>query len=111
MREIKFRAWDTRFNNMHYYADVKTWHLNMPDLEECTLMQYTGLKDKNGKEIYEDDIVTCYDTAGGEVYNHRVDFYGFRQEIWSEEFDGKTKVLIIGNIYENPELLQANLPI
>jgi len=123
MRTIKFRAWDTRFNDMHYYADVRTWHLNTPDLEECTLMQYTGLKDENGKEIYEGDVVVrvedvvaetiggyqryepegqigsvefnngAFFVSGGNFYS-----YGEQMFLWSD-------LEVIGNIYEDPELL------
>lgn len=129
MRTIKFRAWDTRFNDMHYYADVRTWHLNTPDLEECTLMQFTGLHDKNGKEVYEGDVLERLDEAYRvddiipvHRHTHVTNIGYFSQEgkkrkynlrenpagqydnmddwmSWSEEYE------VIGNIYENPELL------
>lgn len=90
MREIKFRTWDTRFNDMHYHADVRTWHLNMPDLEECTLMQFTGLHNKNGlQEVYEGDIIDEYGNIKGNAYEmdkgeNDLLIQGFGTSAWSE---------------------------
>lgn len=121
MREIKFRAWDTRFNDMHYYAEIHQWNLNMPDLEEVTLMQYTGLKDKNGKEIYFGDQVV---KAGDErIYEVVADYNGgalpfHKDQLSSAKNDCSIDWLpvkmpegvcehwvVVGNIYENKELL------
>lgn len=105
MREIKFRAWDEE-NGMYVVQNLyfdKEGNLAMPYHTEkmgVYVMQYTGLKDKNGKEIYEGDIV--YST----YYRHNIEIEDiFTMYKWfdypeSEEFE------IIGNIYENPELLK-----
>jgi len=59
MREIKFRAWDDNEKQMVFWDDLRDTKLfdDGFDNNQCTLMQYTGLKDKNGKEIYEGDVV------------------------------------------------------
>ena len=108
MREIKFRAWDKENKKIISWEDIKVYEDNSPYLSDyfnfkntpIILMQYTGLKDKNGKEIYEGDIV--YST----YYRHNIEIEDiFTMYKWfdypeSEEFE------IIGNIYENPELLK-----
>lgn len=120
MREIKFRAWDGK--RMQYWDSLACASISVPELfislEFGSLMQYTGLKDKNGKEIYEGDIVKTindYETYGmqaGEINEVYFAFGGFRLKpkyrkgakgFWLE--DGND-VEIIGNIYENSELLK-----
>jgi len=131
MREIKFRAWwrdaklmsdVTALGNGWVKFDVAvisdipghTYEVQVLDEGEYDLMQFTGLLDRNGVEIYEGDIVSCFDTAGGKVYDHEVKIPQFFQEIWCEtEWDerkkertNRTKVEVIGNICENPDLLK-----
>ena len=106
MREIKFRAWDKRFNWFDFGGGDLLLRINSEDFSDP--QQFTGLIDKNGKEIYEGDIV--YNEA--DKYNYQI--------IWNErearftlgEDSGplSTYVLgtfweVIGNIFENPELL------
>ncbi|WP_105121349.1 YopX family protein [Streptococcus suis] len=86
------------------------------DFEDCVLMQSTGLFDKNGKEIFEGDIIVAMSQgvkAIGEV-KRRIDGYWLMYPSWQhgelwhivENVDtGETGVEIIGNIYENPELV------
>jgi len=135
MREIKFRAWvdcpdirevvtgkhkafmhdevddiDFRYGNLYFGQGFYC------PLKYVTLLQYTGLKDKNGKEIYEGDII-----KNGSTYPNDPKYITI---VWNERdgaFHGKVGVgrlpmscahwfygdcEVIGNIYENPELLK-----
>lgn len=114
MRPIKFRAWDKKTKK---WVDSKNLYINSATGEAYTkygelgkwdddlvLMQFTGLLDKNGKEIYEGDILDCRSLNGNEhVYNYEVKIPDFFQEIWSKQGEN---VFVVGNIYENPELLK-----
>ena len=133
MREIKFRAWKHSSKKMYFVTNMiwkEDWiGVNSTDSiginyvdnhcpNEYELMQYTGLKDKNGVEIYEGDILQhSYKPIGKTEPNVRIFkvVFGdgaFQQyepgdaenalDIWYEWFE----LEIIGNIYENPELLK-----
>ena len=125
MREIKFRAWDAEnktmwHNSFHIAAPGFAWKWREDEKSESgsividwPVMQFTGLKDKNGKEIYEGDILQysySRDTTGKDVIT---DTYTVE---WDQLKEGVGFALpflnnaeIIGNIYENPELL-THLP-
>jgi len=121
MKEIKFRVWEKEQKRMFAVYEFNEDHVAEDSIHPrkvCILMQYTGLKDKNGKEIYEGDIV-------------RLGNYPFTKDIEKVEWDNSlcgfspfAKLLcplyedddvgevrpeasfceVIGNIYENPEL-------
>ena len=128
MKEIKFRVWNTETNKM--ITNVKEMgvfalqsiysideFLVIPTNEKYPLMQYTGLKDKNEVEIYEGDICRCW---GGSEFNGYYEYNkiyevkwqgsGFEMMIddcgygWNYS-SGFEYIEIIGNIYENKELL------
>lgn len=130
MREIKFRAWDkknkimrlviTLFNKLHldfcqYATGQSSDSIVNLYYDECEIMQFTGMKDKTGKEIYEGDIVNCED-GNHDLFTGVIqwDKMGARFMIYDElnkekfAFDYDTdseSTWLIGNIYENPNFL------
>ena len=136
MREIKFRAWHKTAKEMFIEDGIKCrfgeclkflW-----EKQPVEVMQYTGLKDKNGKEIYEGDIlciktkdwssekdksvwnkeivwIKCQDLTYTKAY---FDLEAKRKwdndcswEDWDDSWEINENIEVIGNIYENPELL------
>ena len=126
----KFRAWDRTRNEMNYKVmvgncdtDDENWTCPIIWIEEKkdwlhfddydSIMQSTGLKDKNGKEVFVGDIIKCTRGCLHEVYIEKeyggtyiggmpaIYLKGLREGYaWTEHEE------IIGNIYENPELLE-----
>lgn len=107
-REIKFRVWD----KVDYMSSPFTLQdLQLKKVEftsDCPVMQFTGLKDKNGKEVYEGDILQSIATKikYEVVFSSKGAFSG--EAIGTSHFSPgmwKTTAEIIGNIHQNPELL------
>jgi uncharacterized phage protein (TIGR01671 family) len=140
MREIKFRAWSTKYKymvyginitngDMGYYPKLKDkdgqetsidFDDQFNDGDNPVLMQFTGLKDKNGKEIYESDIVKCtstYKTNCVDINIVKRESYSFQPFAMYENEPGwylkvgdclekRRMIEVIGNIYENPNLIK-----
>lgn len=127
-REIKFRGWDSvnevmlpveSINFREGYVSLNEGDNSLTDtLEMIELMQYTGLKDKNRKEIYEGDILSIKVYSGDKVIVEGKTVVEFKDGcfgvIWGHDKAFlslnsffKAKFEVIGNIYENPELLRG----
>jgi len=102
-REIKFRAWDREEKRMiDYFHETYLWEDYQSD--RYGVMQYTGLHDKNGKEIYEGDIIkTPY---GMSRIFERLGCWFVEMQKELGYFTIDEPIEVIGNIYENPDLLK-----
>ena len=109
MREIKFRSFDLDRKIMDFF-DLDTYDEETNDVYG-TIQQYTGLKDKNGKEIYEGDVIK-YNFYGEEYITLNVIFSAGCFEVDGAWYSNclselvSSEIEIIGNIYENTELLK-----
>ena len=134
MREIKFRAWDKKTQvlnrvtllGLHYDLQPDPPVYGMSDdidgvryYSDVDLMQYTSLKDKNGVEIYEGDIVEYDSGTKAKVIFKEGCFVGYDGYATSSDeaylllvakedpFGPDFRLEVIGNIYENPDLLES----
>ena len=125
MREIKFRAWDKEKNLMVYDFDQESaekWGLPLGrDIHKMvfnvglindSLMQYTGLKDKSGKEIYEGDIVKTQWRNQTGLVKWAMGGFALKNGIMVIETlftlrYNKWEFEVMGNKFENPELLEV----
>jgi uncharacterized phage protein (TIGR01671 family) len=126
-RDIKFRAWDDELKGMLYssieqFDDSWMFRFNKHfETDAPIYMQYTGLTDRNGKEIYEGDILdgSYVNPMSNEIVKKHYEIV-FRKAIFYAELIGKhpygttflyfenEKGEVIGNIYSNPELLEVS---
>ena len=102
MRTIKFRAWDTDEKFMY-----NNWTVIDRVPMDYVLMQFTGLKDKNGKEIYEGDVLDYkYNGTTKEVFWESAMFRFRDKNGWGALSLVASESEVIGNIWENSELLK-----
>lgn len=128
MRKLKFRVWSERqktYDYKHPFNTLGNFYINQngcifsdygnavtPEIrqKDFVVEQYTGLKDKNGKEIYEGDIVDYNDDGEciGVVEYDAPEFYlNADATNWARMFlKGAPHQRVIGNIHENPELIK-----
>jgi len=106
-REIKFRAWF--YNEMYSWESLVLDKYTFDDFDRANyvFMQFIGLQDKNGKDIYEGDIIKTINGNWGIVVKKN---HGFQVTVSETDSSFYTVVFmceseIIGNIHENPELL------
>ncbi|MCP4567354.1 MAG: hypothetical protein GY841_07230 [FCB group bacterium] len=125
MKDVKFRIWhklhrrmyqvteiDFYMGNVGFSDDFEDGSVDSVDFDDCVLMQYTGAKDKNGIEICEGDIIKIEQREDRYMQVKYID-YAWISESVKEPFKLVNIVkyggaVVVGNIYENPELLEKD---
>lgn len=104
MREIKFRAWDNSTKKMYYNSGLTVTNNNIIHMDG-EIMQFTGLKDAEGVEVYEGDILTHPEFRTNVVVEWKHGCWHLSG--WDVIRTPITPGKVIGNIFENPELLTS----
>ena len=121
MRDIKFRVWDNERNAMlnsksvdidFFEGEIEITsdtirydEVYTDEIKDFELMQYVGCKDKNNKEIYEGDIVKTKEHIGQIIYSKGMFFIDVKGDFYLPIYNVSEFMEVIGNIYENPDLL------
>jgi hypothetical protein len=113
MCDVTNISFDSKFVDICQQGDTERYTEMSVEFDEITLMQSTGLKDKNGKEVFVGDIIKCTRGCPHEVYLEKEyggTYIGGMPAIYlkrlGEGYAWTEHEEIIGNIYENPELLE-----
>jgi len=117
MRQNKFRVWLEEIKTMQYSDKLSSFFKDYEDTKQ-PMMQFTGLKDMNGRKIYEGDIVQVFhpqDTTGDFTGTHGQVFYDVTEAAWYHSgHNGRPPkrmwkyCTVVGNIYENPEPIKGD---
>lgn len=118
-RDIAFIDFNKKLLGVNYKVSKLTTRLDIETLDKFIIMQSTGLKDKNGVEIYEGDVINCRNSfrnpmtgSGSLSINRDFKIIFENGEFKAKGFDIRLKNIlsyseVIGNIYDNPELLEG----
>lgn len=130
MRDIKFRAFDKKlkkvlkvkeidFDNRIVTLEISESAIKKIPFEDVELLQYTGVKDKNGKEVYDGDVF-IHTGQKFEVIWYSTRFIGIDHKDYAitdgyccyvdcQYKDGSSSIEVIGNVYDNPELSRKRI--
>jgi len=129
-REIKFRVWNKSTNKWVHGPNEEVnlfgecillggfmRGVGILELNDCEILQYTGLKDVNGKEVYEGDIIKIYVSDDPEDLQWELGSVTYKeccfwldnkspQMLYDFIEDDRLMIEIVGNIFENPDLIK-----